>query len=982
MGARPPEGLGRRRLALASLLLVFLVLPVPGLAAAGDEIVRVHGVPPAAIDALREHGDVWGRNWRRDYVVMRVTPVGRAAVERLGYAVETDVEEMRRLEAFLAVDREAWRLSGEGGIPGFPCYRTVDETHDTLADLVAAHPQYARLELIGQTWQALNNGAEGDIFALVIGNQASPYERAPLVVMAAMHARELATAEAATRFAELLLEERATNGDIAWLLDHREIHVIAQENPDGRRKVEEGGDDLWWRKNHNETACLNPGPTGIDLNRNSSFLWGGAGSSGTQCSETYRGASPASEPETIALQAYLDEVFEDQWPPGSDPPNTGDPVPSSAQGVFLSLHSFGEYVLLPWEGLGGQNENNAPNHDELTILGRKFGFHTGYEVARWQALPPAAGTTVDYAYGEFGVAAYTFEMGTTFAQSCTAFESTIWPEVREALLYAAKAAERPYQAPWGPDVLDLDASFNPLTEQVHVSAVADDTRFFRGPVSEPPANDPIADIVSALASFEVPPHLADTTYPLTLDGSGAVVDLGGVIQLADGSDPPRLLFVVAADAEGHAGTPTAVLVREEPAPALAFDPVSLDFGDVPVGTESLPKLSTLTNSGTADATGLVFGDLENGFEADTADCGTVLAPAASCSVSVTFTPPAHGPAAATLTVASAEGPSADLDLAGNGVAETEVFAPAALAVDPSSGAASDGNGVFEPGELVAAAPAWRNDGALSHSLTGVASDFTGPAGATYSLLDDGAVYGDVDPGATASCLDAADCYQLGLNDPATRPATHWDAAFDETLSEGTTGTWALHIGDSFTDVPRTSLFYLGIETLLHRGVTGGCTATEYCPSAANSRDQMPVFLLKSWEGGDYVPPACVEGEELFADVPFDNVFCPWIEELAGRGVTAGCGGDNYCPNASVTRDQMAVFLLKTLEGAGYAPPPCNGVFADVPCPSLFADWIEELVARGITAGCGGGNYCPANPVSRDQMAVFLARTFGLTLYDP
>ncbi|MGH9379981.1 MAG: hypothetical protein ACRD2Z_05160 [Thermoanaerobaculia bacterium] len=310
---------------------------------------------------------------------------------------------------------------------------------------------------------------------------------------------------------------------------------------------------------------------------------------------------------------------------------------------------------------------------------------------------------------------------------------------------------------------------------------------------------------------------------------------------------------------------------------------------------------------------------------------------------------------------------------------TAVLTPAALEVDPAEGTFSDGNGLFEPGEIVDVAPSWLMEEGVEQTVSGLASEFTGPAGATYTLVEEAADYGLLGPGATASCLDTGGCYQMGLNDPATRPATHWDATFDEDLSAGAATTWELHIGDSFTDVPRTSLFYSWIETLLHNGVTGGCTATTYCPSATNTRDQMPVFLLKALEGPGYAPPSCTG---VFDDVPCPSLFANWIEDLVARGVTAGCGGGNYCPSNPVIRDQMAVFLLKTLEGPGYAPPSCTGVFGDVPCPSLFANWIEDLVDRGITAGCGGGNYCPANPVSRDQMAVFLSRTFGLGLYGP
>jgi hypothetical protein len=111
----------------------------------------------------------------------------------------------------------------------------------------------------------------------------------------------------------------------------------------------------------------------------------------------------------------------------------------------------------------------------------------------------------------------------------------------------------------------------------------------------------------------------------------------------------------------------------------------------------------------------------------------------------------------------------------------------------------------------------------------------------------------------------------------------------------------------------------------------------------------------------------------FVDIPQADAFHDYIESIFRRGITAGCGGGSYCRNASVTRAQMAVFLLKAKYGSGYIPPSCAGIFPDVACPSPFADWIEQLAAEGITGGCGGGNYCPASPVTRAQMAVFLLK---------
>jgi hypothetical protein len=299
--------------------------------------------------------------------------------------------------------------------------------------------------------------------------------------------------------------------------------------------------------------------------------------------------------------------------------------------------------------------------------------------------------------------------------------------------------------------------------------------------------------------------------------------------------------------------------------------------------------------------------------------------------------------------------------------------PAALAVDAA------GNGVLEPGEAVGVVPSWTNITGAAQTFGGTAPTFTGPAGATYTLTDATAVYGTVNDGATSPC---ADCYGVSVSDPATRPATHWDAVLEEKITpdaQGQDKLWRVHVGNSFTDVPSAGGFYRFVETLLHNGITGGCGPTTYCPASATTREQMAVFVLVAREGSGYAPPACTT--PVFNDVPAASGFCRWVEELARRGVVAGCGGGNYCPGDPVTREQMAIFVLRTLDPA-LSPPACAppNLFADVPETSAFCRWIEELANRGIVTGCGGGNYCPGQPVTREQMGVFLTVTFGLTLY--
>ena len=106
-----------------------------------------------------------------------------------------------------------------------------------------------------------------------------------------------------------------------------------------------------------------------------------------------------------------------------------------------------------------------------------------------------------------------------------------------------------------------------------------------------------------------------------------------------------------------------------------------------------------------------------------------------------------------------------------------------MAVDAHAvtGSVSDANGVLEPGETVQVAPSWNNTLTDPQTFTGTASNLTGPAGPTYTLVDGAADYGSVSGGATSDCNGATgDCYLMTVS--GTRPADHWDATFTEDLS--------------------------------------------------------------------------------------------------------------------------------------------------------------------------------------------------------
>ncbi len=227
-------------------------------------------------------------------------------------------------------------------------------------------------------------------------------------------------------------------------------------------------------------------------------------------------------------------------------------------------------------------------------------------------------------------------------------------------------------------------------------------------------------------------------------------------------------------------------------------------------------------------------------------------------------------------------------------------------------------------------------------------------------------------GSPATGVDVVSYTSLSATTPALAPGTANDVVVTNT--DGTTGTLVKGFVADFLDVPGGQQFYSFVTTLVSNGITAGIGGGLYGVTDDTLRQQMAVFILKSEHGLCYTPPPCTG---VFGDVPCSSNFAPWIEAMAAEGITGGCGGGDFCPQSPVRRDQMAVFLLKAEHGPAYAPPTCTGVFLDVPCPSPFANWIEQLAAENITGGCGGGNYCPANSNTRGQMAVFLVKTFGL-----
>lgn len=551
---------------IAGLMLLAVLLLGMAPAAAGAQpaaptlptapvVARVYYGDKATLNEIGATMDVWTVAAKEGYAVVLLQPEEYARLQAKGLGIETDAG----LTAQLTAPR-AEAITPSAGIPGYTCYRTVEETYDSMAQLAANNPNLLTWTDTGDSWDKVTpGGAAGyDLYTMVLTNKATPGPKPKFYLMAAIHAREYATAELGARFVEKLVADYGVDADTTWLIDNYELHAVFQVNPDGRKKAEAGAS---WRKNtDNDDGCTDTRTSpfyhayGVDLNRNSSFKWNTGGSSGNACDETYHGPSAASEPETQHVEQYMAGIFGDHRGAGDN-----DAAPLDTQGVMITLHSYGNSVLYPW---GWSDTLLAPNDTQLKTLGRKFGFYNNFEVcASGACYYIASGGTDDYAYGALGIPGYTFEVGTAFFQACSTFESDILPRNLPALKYAFKAARQPYKDPAGPEAYNVAVSSGTVTQGANVTltAKADDTRYN----SNGYGTEPSQNVTAARYTIDTPSWKGGATVAMAAaDGawnSGAE-DVTASINTTTLAAGKHLIFVEAQDANGQWGVPTAVFL--------------------------------------------------------------------------------------------------------------------------------------------------------------------------------------------------------------------------------------------------------------------------------------------------------------------------------------------------------------------------------------------------------------------------------------
>ena len=368
---------------IARAALVVSTLIVAGLALAG---------PAAAAERSRSY---------------RVEPVrtakDRSAVARVGVSID-DVDHNAVIVSATRREVRALRRKGfrvtRGPTPrvrstAFPAadaaYHDYAEMAAETASVASAYPSLVSRFSLGTSY----GGRE--IWAAKISDNAGVDENEPEILFTfGQHAREHLTIEQGLYLLGQFTQGYASDARIKGIVDSREIWMVFNLNPDGSEYDIATGAYRSWRKNRQPTAGSSS--VGTDLNRNWDYRWGCCGgSSGTPSSETFRGPSPFSAPETQRVRDFVNSRVVG----GAQQIKTG-----------IDFHTYSELVLWPW---GWTYDNVAPGmtqdeYDTFASLGGQLAATNGYVAQQSSDLYITDGSIDDWLWGVHRVFGYTFEM--------------------------------------------------------------------------------------------------------------------------------------------------------------------------------------------------------------------------------------------------------------------------------------------------------------------------------------------------------------------------------------------------------------------------------------------------------------------------------------------------------------------------------------------------------------------------------------------
>ena len=372
------------------------------------------------------------------WVTLRLDgPGARGQAAKLGVSIETiegslvsgtaDIGTLSRLQA-AGIEVQSRRSLGSLGPSDFPpsdgIYHNYGQVLSELQGIANSAQGFGSSISIGNSLQGRS------LAGVKLGYPSRDGKEKPAIAfLGTHHAREHLSTEVPLLLARWLVDH-SREPRVKKLLETRDVYIVPLVNPDGVEYDIATGSYRWQRKNMRDNG---DGTTGVDLNRNYDFRFGGEGASDSPGSDTYHGPSAFSEPETRAVRDFVNGL-----------PNLK---------LLVSYHTFSELILYPW---GGANEP-IPDGRALAAykaMAGKMAQWTGYTPEQSSALYVASGDTCDWAYGSKGIFCFTFEL-TPKSQWQGGFYpgggavSTTFQKNIEPALYMIDLADDPYRAGGG-----------------------------------------------------------------------------------------------------------------------------------------------------------------------------------------------------------------------------------------------------------------------------------------------------------------------------------------------------------------------------------------------------------------------------------------------------------------------------------------------------------------------------------------------------
>jgi hypothetical protein len=362
------------------------------------------GNAPAAISDISAQYDVVGPRTFADVNAIAQTGASVDAVEDGRVHITATLSEVSKIRA-LGFQATKVPLATVGGGAGtadvvpldFPsadsAYHNYNEMIADINSVVAAHPT-----IVARISGGIGNSYEGREMPLIkiSDNVGTDENETEVLFNAHQHAREHLTVEMALYIIHLLADNYGSDSRITNLVNSREFWIVPDMNPDGGEYDIATGSYRSWRKNRQPNSGTSN--VGTDLNRNWSYQWGCCGgSSGTTSSETYRGPSAFSAPETQRLRNFVQSR-----------------VIGGVQQIKANIdwHTYSQLVLWPY-GYTTANTTSTLNADAesaFRTLGQQMAAINGYTPEQASDLYIADGTVIDWMWNTYGIFSYTIEM--------------------------------------------------------------------------------------------------------------------------------------------------------------------------------------------------------------------------------------------------------------------------------------------------------------------------------------------------------------------------------------------------------------------------------------------------------------------------------------------------------------------------------------------------------------------------------------------